>query len=84
MALPDGKHGVTLSEDRRLILALLTSIRLADVEAIAAELKGATLERLLTEQLQLLPELSDAIARHYFNLTDDAPHRLHTRSEPTP
>lgn len=79
--LPDGKKGVSLSEDRRLILALLTSIRLADVERIADESKRATLEKMLLEQLQLLPELSDAVTRHYFNLTDDALHRAHLRSE---
>jgi uncharacterized alpha-E superfamily protein len=82
--LPDAKLGVSLSGDRRLILALLTSIRLADVEAIAREVNGATLERLMLEQLQLLPELSNAVSRHYFNLTDDAPHRVHTRIEPKP
>ena len=35
------KRGVSLAEDRRLILALLTSIRLADVEAMAREHDGA-------------------------------------------
>lgn len=79
--LPEGKQGVSLTEDRRLILAALTSIRLADVERISNEANGATLERLLLEQLEILPELSDAVARHYFNLTDDELHRLHTRSE---
>ncbi len=82
--LPDARQGVSLSEDRRLILALLTSIRLADVEAIAREESGTTLERLMHEQLKLLPELSNAVARHYFNLTDDAPQRVHTRVEPKP
>lgn len=80
-SLPDGKQGVSLSEDRRLILSLLTSIRLADVEAMAKEADGATLERLMLEQLQALPDLSNAVSRHYFNLTDEAPHRALTRSE---
>ena len=82
--LPEGKQGVSLTEDRRLILALLTSIRLADVERMASETDGATLQKVLSEQLKLLPELSDAVARHYFNLTDDALHRAHLRSEPSP
>ena len=81
-ALPVAKRGVSMAEDRRLILALLTSIRLADVEAIAREANRSALERLMQEQLQLLPDLSNAIARHYFNLIDDAPHRVHTRIEP--
>ncbi len=81
-SLPHGKRGVSLSEDRRIILSLLTSIRLADVEAIAREHDGKLLERLMNEQLDLLPDLSNAVSRHYFNLTDDAPHRVHTRIEP--
>ena len=81
-SLPDAKRGVSLSEDRRLILAALTSIRLADVEAVARETSGAALGRLMQEQLKLIPELSNAVSRHYFNLTQDAPHRVHTRIEP--
>lgn len=82
--LPEGMQGSSLTEDRRIILALLTSIRLADVERIAGEPGGVTLEKLLREQIELLPELSDAVTRHYFNLTDDQPHRLQTRSESGP
>jgi uncharacterized circularly permuted ATP-grasp superfamily protein/uncharacterized alpha-E superfamily protein len=82
--LPETTQGASLTEDRRIILALLTSIRLADVERIAEEADGATLSRLLKEQIQLLPELSDAVTRHYFNLTEDTPHRLQTRSEAAP
>jgi len=80
--LPGAKQSTTLPEDRRLILALLTSIRLADVESMAREPNGATLERTMLEQIQMLPALSNAISRHYFNLTEDAPHRVHTRIEP--
>ncbi len=83
-ALPDARHGVSLAEDRRLILSLLTSIRLADVMAIAEEADRATLERLMSEELQTLPELSNAVARHYFNLTEETPHRALTRIEPRP
>jgi uncharacterized alpha-E superfamily protein len=80
--LPDARQGASLAEDRRLILAALTSIRLADVEAIASEADAATLKQLMQEQLQLLPELSNALGRHYFNLTDETPHRVQTRVEP--
>ncbi|HYD15489.1 MAG TPA: circularly permuted type 2 ATP-grasp protein [Hyphomicrobium sp.] len=79
--LPESIQGVSLTEDRRLILALLTSIRLADVERMAQEPSRITLEKLLTEQIQLLPELSDAVGRHYFNLTEDELHRQHMRSD---
>ena len=46
---------------------------------------GATVAgAVLRDQLRLLPDLSNALSRHYFNLTDDAPHRVHTRIEPKP
>ena len=80
--LPDARQGVSLAEDRRLILSLLTSIRLADVAAIAEEADRATLERLMRQELQVLPELSNVVARRYFNLTEETPHRVLTRSEP--
>lgn len=81
-SLPAARRGVSLSEDRRLILELLTSIRLADVESMAREETRGALEALMRHQLELLPELSNAVSRHYFNLTDDAPHRVQTRIEP--
>ena len=36
-ALPQSKQGAGLTEERRLILSMLTSVRLADVEAIAGD-----------------------------------------------
>ncbi len=82
--LPDGARGAGLSEDRRLSLSALTAVRLADIEAIAQEESRIGLDELLSAELEILPELSNAIGRHYFNLTDDVPHRVHTRSEPRP
>ena len=82
--LPDARQGASLAEDRRLILSLLTSIRLADVAAIAEEADRATLERLMRQELHVLPELSNVVARRYFNLTEETPHRVLTRSEPRP
>jgi len=38
----------------------------------------------MREQLQVLPELSNAVGRHYFNLTEETPHRALTRIEPRP
>lgn len=80
--LPDAKQGVSLPEDRRLILALLTSTRLTDVEAIASDTDRTLLAKLMDEHLDGLPDLSNALSRHYFNLMDDVPHRVQTRSEP--
>jgi uncharacterized alpha-E superfamily protein len=75
-SLPDAKQGVSLSDDSRIILTLLTSIRLADVEAIAKEANRNTLGALMQTHLRLLPDLSNAIAAHYFSLTEDAPQRV--------
>ncbi len=82
--LPDARQGSTLAADRRLVLQLLTSVRLADIEAVAEENDRAAFEKLMREQVRQLPELSNALARHYFNLTDDAQHRVHTRANPKP
>ncbi|WP_409561416.1 circularly permuted type 2 ATP-grasp protein [Hyphomicrobium sp. MC8b] len=82
-SLPDSSQGAGLPDDRRLIIALLTSIRLADVEAMAKEETAKTLESLLMDQLDMLPELSNAISRRYFNVLDEAPHRTHTRVGPS-
>jgi len=79
--LPNANGEAGLTEDRRLIISLLTSIRLVDIEAVAREPDGETLERLMREQLRLLPEFSNSLASHYFSLTQDAPHRVHTRIE---
>jgi hypothetical protein len=38
----------------------------------------------LRNQLELLPQLTTAIERHYFNLLEEQPHRVHTRLEPKP
>lgn len=76
--LPGTQRGSSLTEDRRLILSLLTATRLIDIEALAAEPNRAGLARAIGEAVRLLPELSNAIGRHYFNLADEAPHRMQT------
>ena len=83
-SLPDTNRGRGLSEARRILLALSTSIRLADIEVMSAQSTGAGLSHLLGEQLRLLPEFTSALSRHYFNLVDETPHRVHTRSNPRP
>lgn len=79
-ALPSAPTGRGLAEDRRLLLELSTSIRLADVEAVAKKSGSDMLADLMRLQLRLLPEFSNKLARHYFSLSDDTPHRVHTRS----
>jgi hypothetical protein len=36
------------------------------------------------EQLHLLPKLTTAVERRYFSLTEEEPHRVHTRLDPKP
>jgi uncharacterized alpha-E superfamily protein len=83
-ALPQSKQGASLTEERRLILSMLTSVRLADVEAIAADMTRTQLRSAMHEQLSQMPELTTAIERRYFSLTEERPHRVHTRLEPKP
>jgi uncharacterized circularly permuted ATP-grasp superfamily protein/uncharacterized alpha-E superfamily protein len=77
--LPDGMRGVSRSEDRRMALGLLTGVRLTDIESAHADPKRVALGALLAEQTDSLPELTNAIARHYFNLADAKPHRAARR-----
>ncbi|KAB2943211.1 MAG: circularly permuted type 2 ATP-grasp protein [Hyphomicrobium sp.] len=78
--MPQSKQGASLTDERRLILSMLTSIRLADVEAFAKDPSRAELQEAVRNQLRLLPQLTTAIERHYFNLLEEQPHRVHTRS----
>jgi len=82
--MPQSKHGASLTDERRLILSMLTSIRLADVEAFAKDSSRSELQAAVRNQLRLLPQLTNAIERHYFNLLEEQPHRVHTRLEPKP
>ncbi len=77
--MPQSKQGVSLTDERRLILSMLTSIRLADVEAFAKDSSRMELQTAVRNQLRLLPQLTTAIERHYFNLLEEQPHRVHTR-----
>jgi uncharacterized circularly permuted ATP-grasp superfamily protein/uncharacterized alpha-E superfamily protein len=82
--MPQSKQGASLTDERRLILSMLTSIRLADVEAFAKDSTRSELQTAVRNQLRLLPQLTTAIERHYFNLLEEQPHRVHTRLEPKP
>lgn len=82
--LPQSKQGASLTEERRVILSLLTAVRLADVEAFAADPTRRELRAAMLEQLRLLPQLTTAVERRYFSLTEEQPHRVHTRLEPKP
>ena len=81
-SLPQTVKGAALSEEQRLITKLLTEVRLADVRSLAGHGHDGTrrqLRHLLAHQLDILPQLSDAIARRYFNLTELEPHWVRAR-----
>lgn len=77
--LPDGMRGVSRAEDQRMALGLLTGVRLTDIDSTHTDPKRIALGALLAEQTDSLPELTNAIARHYFNLADAKPHRAARR-----
>jgi uncharacterized alpha-E superfamily protein len=70
-----GPHSGRIEESRQL-LSLLTRVRIAEVGQLAepgADGVRSQLAELLTEQIRQLPELSDAIGRRYFALTEKEP-----------
>lgn len=81
-SLPQAQGSPVLTDERRLILSMLTSIRHLDVEALAKDVTRSDFQGALRKQLRLLPQLTTAIERHYFNLLEEQPHRVHTRLEP--
>jgi uncharacterized alpha-E superfamily protein len=69
--LPQTSKGHGRTEVQRRALALLNTIRLADVFALAekdAEGRRPDLARLLASQVEGIPLLSDAITRRYFSV----------------
>ncbi len=80
--LPKASLDAIRTPEQRLALELFTQVRLADMDSLRfADQNGhrihltAALGRLVSG----LPELSDIISRRYFSLTEEQPHRVHTR-----
>lgn len=84
-ALPQSGDGNTRPEERRMILALQTRLRLSGVADFLGDAgeDGAPpkFHALLVETAEMLPKLSDAIARRYFRLVEDEVHRVARRLE---
>lgn len=76
-SLPKSGNGSTLPEERRIILSLQTEVRLFDVQSIKDD--RTEFARVMKRMIVELPELSNAIARRYFSLLQERPHRLTTR-----
>ncbi len=80
--LPQASPHAPHNEEQRLILDLLTRVRLANVGSLEhADEDGKRLElrELLNHLISGLPKLSEAITRRYFNLTEDELRRVYTR-----
>jgi uncharacterized circularly permuted ATP-grasp superfamily protein/uncharacterized alpha-E superfamily protein len=72
-ALPQSGMGGGRLEEQRLVLSLLTAVRLADVVSLTrTEANGARagLRKLLDEQSSSLTALTDVIGRRYFDLVE--------------
>jgi uncharacterized circularly permuted ATP-grasp superfamily protein/uncharacterized alpha-E superfamily protein len=72
-SLPHSGQGSSRAEEQRTALALLTELRLADVEGLAksdGEGLRAALAALLEHQITGLPGLVDALSRRYFNVLE--------------
>jgi uncharacterized alpha-E superfamily protein len=81
-ALPQASAHAPHNEEQRVILDLLTRVRLAKVATLAhpaADGQRPELQGLLSHLISSLPKLSEAITRRYFNLTEDELRRVYTR-----
>ncbi|NJM34722.1 MAG: circularly permuted type 2 ATP-grasp protein [Rhodomicrobium sp.] len=85
--LPQGQKHAPQSEERKLILDLLTRVRLADVNELAQAAPNGSrdaFKALFAQLVSELPALSEAITRRYFNLTEDEMKRVYPRLGPRP
>lgn len=82
--LPKSADDAMRTPDQRLILELLTKVRLADVEKLSQlgpDRRRTELAELLGDLIKELPHLSELISRQYFSLADEQPRRLHPNSD---
>ncbi|MFV0368205.1 MAG: circularly permuted type 2 ATP-grasp protein [Hyphomicrobiaceae bacterium] len=80
--LPKASLDAVRTPEQRLALDLLTQVRLADIDALrqaSADGHRSNLALALGRLISGLPQLSDIISRRYFSLTEEQPHRVHTR-----
>ena len=85
--LPKSPEEPPQTEERKLILDLLTRVRLANVQTLGvADETGQRpdFKGLFNQMMTGLPELSTAITRRYFSLTEDEMTRIHPSLGPRP
>jgi uncharacterized circularly permuted ATP-grasp superfamily protein/uncharacterized alpha-E superfamily protein len=83
--LPQASKHAPHNEEQRLILDLVTRVRLSRLAPAAepeAQVFRQELKTLLTALVTGLPKLSESITRRYFNLTEDELRRVYTRFGP--
>jgi uncharacterized circularly permuted ATP-grasp superfamily protein/uncharacterized alpha-E superfamily protein len=71
--LPQSNAGRGRREEQRMALSLLGDVRVVDIGTLGqaqADGQRVGLRTLLDRQIDVLPELSDAIARRYFDLVE--------------
>ncbi|HZV20715.1 MAG TPA: circularly permuted type 2 ATP-grasp protein [Hyphomicrobiales bacterium] len=71
-ALPQASGHAPRQEEERLILDILTKVRLAQADNLSLQIQGGhrpELQELLNQLILRLPKLSEAVTRRYFNLT---------------
>ncbi len=81
-ALPQATQHSPHLEEQRIVLDLMTRVRLANVAGLAypgPDGVRTELEELLGHLIVSLPKLSEAITRRYFNLTEDELRRVAAR-----
>ena len=85
--LPQTGQGHERTEAQRTALSMLNDVRLTDVTLLAqAESDGQrlALSRLLSAQVDRLPQLSDAITRRYFSVVETGPGWVRAQSRQVP
>lgn len=83
-ALPQASEGSVQAEEERMILDLLTQVRLADPEALGkVDHSGSRtqFQALFGHLNKGLPKLSEAITQRYFNLKEDEVRRVLSYTE---
>ncbi|MEM6669244.1 MAG: circularly permuted type 2 ATP-grasp protein [Pseudomonadota bacterium] len=81
--LPKSAGDAHRAPDQRLALDLLTQVRLADLDQLAAvseEGRREELAELLGAVFAELPHLSELVSRQYFSLADEQPRRLQSQT----
>ncbi|MDX2264041.1 MAG: circularly permuted type 2 ATP-grasp protein [Hyphomicrobiales bacterium] len=86
-ALPQASQSGVQTEEQRMILELLTRVRLAKVAQLAQtgpDGSRGEFRALFLHIVNTLPRLSEAITRRYFSLTEDELRRVYSRTGPRP